>query len=340
MQRFSINEEDEINTNSVKEGLMGSQLNSGINGHNEEVVEEENNDINSNKSQEKILHLRKGSSCWAKICLSFLGLSILLIASVFGGIFAHPIIFALTAISFIGILIIFILITCLNSFLVIHPNEAVVFQYYGRYLGTVKDQGYYYGYPCAKTHSISLVRHQYNGQSLKVNEREGNPVLVGIIVLWRVGDTAKAVFDVTRYEDFINAQGEAAIRYIGCKYPYEPVVPGEISLRGGHEIINIELKKELEKRVAVSGLIIEDARVTEVTYGSEIIQMMLQKQASNAVVAAKDTIIKGATHAVLSSLSNLEFNGVKFSPEEKANYIIEMMNTLCMDNKMSKIIQK
>ena len=161
---------------------------------------------------------------------------------------------------------------------------------------------------------------------------------MGIIVVWRIGDTAKAVFDVIGYEGFIHTQSEAAIRYIGCKYPYEPVVPGEISLRGGHEIINKELRQELEKRVKVSGIIIEDARVTEISYGQEVAKMMLQKQASNATVYAKDAIVKGAASAVVNSLNEFEKNGIQFKDEEKSKYITGLMTTLCMSSDVSKAV--
>ena len=119
---------------------------------------------------------------------------------------------------------------------------------------------------------------------------------------------------------------------------YIPVIPGEVSLRSGHEIINKELKEELERRIAVSGIQIEDARVTEISYGAEVAKMMLQKQASNAAVFAKDAIVKGATNAVLNSLSEFEKSNIQLSDDEKANYIIEMMSTLCVGSGIHKIV--
>jgi len=119
----------------------------------------------------------------------------------------------------------FILCSC--GFHIVKPNEAIVFEYYGRYLGTLKDNGYWYGYPYSKSTVISLRSSQYNGNRLKVNERDGTPVELGIIVVWKIGDTAKAVFDVVNYKEFIEAQSEAAIRHIGCKYPYEPTDLGK-----------------------------------------------------------------------------------------------------------------
>ena len=298
----------------------------------------ENNHINVG-SQEKILHLQRGYKVWYRICIIF-GISLVVfIASIVIAVVARlPGLFALTGLSAIGILYSFVMVTCCNGFITISPNEAVVYQYYGRYLGTVKDNGYFYGYPLATHQTVSLRSNQYNGNRLKVNERDGNPVELGIVVVWRIGDTAKAIFDVINYQGFIHTQSEAAIRYIGCKYPYEPVVPGEISLRGGHEIINKELRQELEKRVRISGIIIEDARVTEISYGAEVAKMMLQKQASNATVYAKDAIVKGAASAVLKSLDEFQKNGVEFSNEEKAKYVTGMMTTLCMSSGVSKIM--
>ena len=290
-------------------------------------------------SKEKILHLTRGYKCWIKICSLFgISLAIFIIFLTVAIIEnkSWPIIFVVS--GGLGIFSCFVLLTCCNGFITVNPNEAVVYQYFGRYLGTIKDNGYFYGHPFAKTTKISLRSNQYNGNRLKVNEREGNPVELGIIVVWRIGDTAKAVFDVIGYQGFIHTQNEAAIRYIGCKYPYEPVVPGEVSLRSGNEIINKELRKELEKRVKVSGIIIEDARVTEISYGAEIAKMMLQKQASNAAVYAKDAIVKGAANSVMDSLNEFEKNGHEFTNEEKTNYVTTLMTTLCMSQDVSRIM--
>ena len=297
-------------------------------------------------TQEKVLHLQKGSKiCWRNLII-FLVFIVLLGASIPLAITLERespglsiFFFVLVGISGLGFIASFVLTICgCCGFVTISPNEAVVYEYFGKYIGTVNDNGFFYGYPLATQRKVSLRSNQYNGERLKVNERDGNPVELGIIVVWRIGDTAKAVFDVVNYEGFIRTQSEAAIRFIGCKYPYEPIVPGEISLRGGHEIINKELRQELEKRVKISGIIIEDARVTEISYGAEVAKMMLQKQASNATVYAKDAIVKGATSAVLKSLDEFQKNGVEFSNEEKAKFVTGIMNTLCMSSDVSKIM--
>ena len=327
-------------TNEFNTPLKTDIINTNSNPIQQEANFNEN--IRQTGSKEKVLHLQRGYKVWIKICTVF-GISFLLFAIFLPLAIINekaPWLFVFVALAVIGILFCFVMITCCNGFITVNPNEAVVYQYYGRYLGTVKDNGYFYGYPFSNTHRVSLKSNQYNGNKIKVNERDGNPVELGIVVVWKIGDTAKAIFDVENYNAFIDAQAEAAIRYIGCKYPYEPVVPGEISLRSGHEIINKELRKELERRIAVSGIIIEDARVTEISYGAEVANMMLQRQASNATVFAKDAIVKGATNAVMKSLEEFDRNGIQLNDDEKANYIIEMMNTLCMGQGIHKIVKE
>ena len=330
----------------MQEGILNNNINEINTNSNNDIQGEISSDypdeinqlLNSNKSKEKILHLRPGSLIWRRLCILFPVSLITFIISLIFSLENSPFLFILVGLSGLGILFSIIFVCCCNGFITIGINEAVVYQYYGRYLGTVKDNGYFFGNPLARTFRMSLKSNQYNGNKLKVNERDGNPVELGIVVVWKIGDTAKAIFDVENYNSFIEAQAEAAIRYVGCKYPYEPIVPGEISLRSGHEIINKELKQELERRIAVSGIQIEDARVTEISYGAEVENMMLQKQASNAAVFAKDAIVKGATNAVLNSLSEFEKSNIQLNDEEKADYIIEMMNTLCVGSGIHKIV--
>ena len=326
--------------NPLNTHLKLDEINTDSN-FNSQEISKQNEQPQIRGSQEKVLHLKRGYKVWYKICTIFgVSLSCFVIFLTISIIYADkaPFLFAFVGLSVIGIIYCFVMVTCCNGFIVVNPNEAVVYQYFGRYLGTVKDNGYFYGYPMATSTRISLRSNQYNGNRLKVNERDGNPVELGIIIVWRIGDTAKAVFDVIGYRQFIHTQSEAAIRYIGCKYPYEPVVPGEVSLRGGDEIINKELKEELERRVKVSGIIIEDARVTEISYGMEIARTMLQKQASNATVFAKNAIVKGASTAILNSLKEFESKGYKFTKEQKTKFVSTLMRTLCMSSDVSKIL--
>ena len=150
---------------------------------------------NSNKSKEKILHLTRGKVIWRKIgCLFGISITILIISLIISIVSKFFYLLILTGLAGLGIFFCIIFVCCCSSgFITIQPNEAVVYHYYGRYLGTVKENGYFYGYPLAKTFRISMRSNQYNGSRLKVNERDGNPVELGIIVVWKIGDTAKAV---------------------------------------------------------------------------------------------------------------------------------------------------
>ena len=332
-----LNDKEEIlHKNSINDG--GDDL---LDLNSDKKTKDLNTNINQYKSQEIVLTLEKGSKvCIRKWVILIICLILGTLISLLGTLVFRKIWSLFIASPFIlGFLFeLFSFIFCSCGFHIVEPNDAIVFEFFGRYLGTLKNNGFWYGYPYASTRRVSLRRNQYNGNRLKVNERDGNPVELGIIVVWKIGDTAKAVFDVVDYKSFVEVQSEAAIRYIGCKYPYDPVVPGEISLRGGHEIINKELKEELEKRIKPAGIVIEDARVTEISYGSEVAQMMLQKQASSAASTAKETIVKGATSAVVRSLSDFEKYGYHLSDEDKSKYIISMMNTLCMSSDVSKIM--
>jgi hypothetical protein len=226
------------------------------------------------------------------------------------------------------------------SFVTISPNEAAVLSYYGKYIGTCKEPGFYWIRPCTDKNIVSLKSNYYNGNKLKVNDLDGKPVLLGAIVVWRVKDTAKVIFDVHDYKGFVVSQTESAIRYIGCKYPYEPKKHNEISLRGGQEIINEELRNELEKRVWQSGIEIEDARITEIEYGNEIAELMLKSQTANSALIAKEKLVKGAVDLIDFSLNELEKRKLcKFKEEDKNKYSMNMMMLLSMDNDQKPIVK-
>ena len=236
--------------------------------------------------------------------------------------------------------IIIVSIICLCSFVTIAPNEAFVLSYYGKYVGTCREPGFYWIRPCTDRNFVSLKSNYYNGNKLKVNDLDGKPVLLGAIVVWRVKDTAKVIFDVHDYKGFVVSQTESAIRYIGCKYPYEPKNHNEISLRGGQEIINEELRNELEKRVWQSGIEIEDARITEIEYGNEIAELMLKSQTANSALIAKEKLVKGAVDLIDFSLNELEkIKLYKFKEEYKNKYSMNMMMLLSMDNDQKPIVK-
>ena len=289
--------------------------------------------LNSGRTKEKIIKLKSGC------CMLFTSLIIFLLCV------GTIITLALLGKKFLlflplPIVTIFVSIICLCSFITISPNNACVLSYYGKYIGTVKEPGFYWIRPCTSRHYVSLKSNYYNGNKLKVNDLEGKPVLLGAVVVWRVKDTAKVIFDVIDYKGFVITQTESAIRYIGCKYPYEPKKNHEISLRGGQEIINEELRNELEKRVWQSGIEIEDARITEIEYGTEIAELMLKSQTANSALNAKEKLVKGAVELIDYSLNELEKRKLcNFKEEEKNKYSMNMMMLLSMDDDKKPFIK-
>ena len=288
------------------------------------------------KSVEKIIHLKNGWKAFAAICITIV-VSLLIIA----GLIALGIIYSEIYFCFIPIPVFSLIVSFVFSchFVTIYPNDALVLSYYGKYIGTVKDNGFFLLPLCSSQKTVSLKANYYNENRLKVNERDGNPVFIGVIIVWRVKDTAKVIYDVTNYHGFMTTQTESAIRYVGCKYPYEPKMEGEISLRGGHEIVNEELRQELERRVEQAGIEIEDARITEVCYASEVASMMLKKQGANSEMSAKEELVYGALDLVEKSLKEIEEKKIcNFNKEEKNEYINNLMVLLSIENNSHPVI--
>ena len=289
--------------------------------------------LNTGRTREKIIKLKSGCSMLLILLLIlFLCIGSIIILAVIGNKFIY----------FIPLPIVTLVVTlfCLCCFIIISPNEACVLSYYGKYIGTAKEPGFFWVRPLTDRKFVSLKSNYYNGNKLKVNDLDGKPVLLGAVVVWRVKDTAKVIFDVIDYKGFVITQTESAIRYIGCKYPYEPKKDNEISLRGGHEIINVELRNELEKRVWQSGIEIEDARITEIEYGKEIAELMLKSQTANSALNAKEKLVKGAVELIDYSLTELEKRNLcKFKEEEKNKYSMNMMMLLSMDNDKKPIVK-
>ena len=291
-------------------------------------------------SREKIVHLKRASKVCCQNCTILWVSFVISLVSLLVGLVGFKSIWCLIVTLPFGLVFvgeIFFFIICSGGFRVVQPNNALMFEYYGRYIGTLKDNGYWYGFPFATVKTVSLKRNQYNGIRIKATEREGNPVEIGTVVIWKIGDTAKVIFDVDDYCSFIEGQSQGAIKYIASKYPYDPVKPGEISLRGSHEIIEKLFKEEVELRFKDTGIILEDVRVTAATYGEEVINTMLKKQASTVDASAKETIVKSATGSIIQSLNEFEKYGCRFKDEEKVKFVISMMNTLC-GSENSKII--
>ena len=230
-------------------------------------------------------------------------------------------------------------IICSKGFFTNTPNIAHVITYFGNYLGSVKKVGFFWINPFYTHNLINLKRNIFRSEVIKVNDKTGNPIMVGCIVVWKVKDTAKAFFDVQNYVNYVRVQTETAIRYIGCKYPYEKINKDDICLRSGHAEINEELKRELTERLDPSGIEIVESYINELSYAPEIANVMLKRQGAQAIIAAREKIVQGAVsiagHAVQSLKEN---NIVELNDNEKSDIVSNLILVLCTEADVRPVV--
>ena len=230
-------------------------------------------------------------------------------------------------------------IICSKGFFTNTPNIAHVITYFGNYLGSVKKVGFFWINPFYTHNLINLKRNIFRSEVIKVNDKTGNPIMVGCIVVWKVKDTAKAFFDVQNYRNYVRVQTETAIRYIGCKYPYEKINKDDICLRSGHAEINEELKRELTERLDPSGIEIVESYINELSYAPEIANVMLKRQGAQAIIAAREKIVQGAVsiagHAVQSLKEN---NIVELNDDEKSDIVSNLILVLCTEADVRPVV--
>ena len=219
------------------------------------------------------------------------------------------------------------------------PNNAYVFTYYGKYIGTLKEVGFFWVNPYYQSTSISLKYKNLNSEIIKVNDKVGNPIMMGCVIVWKVRDTAKAIFDVENYNYYVKVQTESAIRYIGCMYPYDKANEDDICLRSGHNEINAALKNELTERLKHAGIEVVEARVTELSYASEIANVMLKRQAAEAIIAAREKIVQGAVSITGHAIDSLQINNIcDLKDDEKSDLISNMLVVLCGESQVCPIV--
>lgn len=225
--------------------------------------------------------------------------------------------------------------------IVIDPNESRVLILFGEYRGTVKENGFYFVNPFFVKKKISLRARNIDSTPIKVNDKLGNPVKIGVVLVWRVNDTFKAAFEVDNYEHFVGIQSEAAIRKLAGHYPYDNFddEEAEISLRAGGEEVNHQLEMELRERLAIAGIEVMEARISHLAYAEEIAGAMLQRQQATAIVAARSKIVEGAVGMVEMALAKLsEQQLVHLDEDKKATMISNLMVVLCGDRAASPVI--
>ena len=235
--------------------------------------------------------------------------------------------------------VVFVTILLSSSLVIVVPGQTSVRQFFGQYIGTVRRTGVALVPPLTTGKKVSVKVHNFETNELKVNDLEGNPVNIAAIVVWQVADTARAVFAVEAYEDFIKAQAESALRHVATTHPYDEPGPGETSLRGGTDVVSAELATEVAARVALAGLEIVEVRISSLAYAPEIAQAMLQRQQAGAVIAAREQIVEGAVTMVDQALRRLEDGDVvTMDDERRAQMVSNLLVVLCSDQRTQPVV--
>ncbi|QIG81380.1 SPFH domain-containing protein [Stakelama tenebrarum] len=225
------------------------------------------------------------------------------------------------------------------GFYLLQPNQAAAILLFGDYQGSDRNTGLRWAWPWLTKQKISVRIHNITSERLKVNDLRGNPIEIASNVVWRVADTAMALFDVDDYKEFVNIQIESAVRAIGSRYPYDEFEDDKITLRGNADIVSDEIKAELQDRVALAGVSIEECRLTHLAYASEIAQAMLRRQQAEAVVAARAKLVEGAVGMVEMALEQLsEKQVVELDDERRAAMVSNLMVVLCSERDTQPVV--
>jgi regulator of protease activity HflC (stomatin/prohibitin superfamily) len=226
----------------------------------------------------------------------------------------------------------------LPGFVVIRPNESIVLTFFGSYLGTVKATGFHWVIPFTSRQRVSRRIVNFNTNTIKVNDSRGNPIEIGAVVVWRVSDAASAVLNVTDYRNFVEVQGETAVRTLAMRFPYDSD-EGEESLRGSTDEIAHELSKELQDRLDVAGVEVIEARLSHLAYAPEIASALLRKQQAQAVVSARRIITENAVHIVDNALKQLEASGVlEVTGAERTRLVSNLLVTLVSETAAQPVL--
>ena len=234
---------------------------------------------------------------------------------------------------------------CLGGLFMLQPNQAALLLLFGSYRGTDRERGLRWANPFYSKTKISVRAHNFNSEKLKVNDKRGNPIEIAATVLWRVDDTAMAVFDVENYEAYVLTQAESALRHLALSYAYdtfeEPVEAAthEVTLRSGTDEVSAALREELQDRFALAGIVVVDAKLTHLAYAPEIAGTMLRRQQAEAVIAARTKIVAGAVGMVEMALKGLAEKGlVQLDDERRAAMVSNLLVVLCSDHDATPVV--
>ena len=228
---------------------------------------------------------------------------------------------------------------CFAGLSVVNPNQGLVVQLFGGYVGTLRHPGLWWVNPFTTRKRVSLRVRNFESGKLKVNDNDGNPIEIAAVVVWKVVDTAEAVFQVDNYENFVHVQSEAALRNLATSYAYDAHVEGQMSLRGHTADIAEQLKKEIQERLSQAGVEVIEARISHLAYAPEIASAMLRRQQASAVVAARAKIVEGAVSMVEMALQELSKREViSLDEERKAAMVSNLLVVLCSDRDTQPVV--
>lgn len=240
-----------------------------------------------------------------------------------------------------GVVTAILAVFTMKGFYIINPNKSLVMVLFGKYKGSVKENGFFWTNPLYRRISISLRARNFDSERVKVNDKVGNPILISVILVWKVDDTYKAAFDVDDYEYFVRIQSDAAVRKLAGRYPYDNFddEQSELTLRSGMDIVNDALEGELKERLEIAGIEVHEARIGYLAYAPEIASAMLRRQQATAIVAARFKIVEGAVGMVETALEQLsEKKIIELDEDKKATMVSNLLVVLCGDRDASPVI--
>ena len=243
------------------------------------------------------------------------------------------------AIKILSLIVALLALVCLAGFYMVAPNEGRVLQLFGQYVGTDRALGLRWANPFYSKQRVSLRIRNFESGQLKVNDSAGNPIEIAAVVVWRVVDTAEAVFEVDDYEDYVAIQSEAAIRNMATSYPYDDHEGESITLRGSANEIGDILKAEVQDRLGKAGVEVLEARISHLAYAPEIASAILQRQQASAIVAARSKIVEGAVSMVEAALAQLtERQIIDLDAQSKASMVSNLLVILCSDRAAQPVV--
>lgn len=267
--------------------------------------------------------------------LSILMLLVIAVVSIF---FTSMIVY-IPSLLIISIVLWLIGALIISGITIVNPNQAKVILFFGQYIGTIRESGFFITVPFAQKISLSSKVRNFNSSLLKVNDLDGNPIEISAVVVFRVVDSAKALFDVANYHQFVEIQSETALRHIASQYPYDTFNEDDLTLRGNTTAISDELAKELQERLAVAGVEVLETRLNHLAYATEIASAMLQRQQAKAILSARQTIVEGAVSMTQMALEQIEAGqDIAFTDDRKVQLINNLLVSIITDKGTQPVI--